>query len=243
MSTILIADDELTTVKNIFNSIIKKENDVKLIGITSNGKEVLEIMQKNMPDILLLDLMMPVMDGLELLDILIDQKDKYLTNTKIIVISSYIDKLYKTTKYRKYIYGILPKPYDTSELLNLIKKINIENNNRNVKKYIEETLNQFNFNKNSHSYKYLKDAIYLIIYEGKINFELENDIYIKVAKINNKSNGLLIKWAIEKLMNNMYMDTKYNVIKNYFNFIEEKKPTTKLFIRYVVNNFEKQKNN
>lgn len=243
MSTILIADDELTTVKNIFNSIIKKENNIKLIGITSNGKEVLEIMQKNMPDILLLDLMMPVMDGLELLDILIEQKDKYLTNTRIIVISSYIDKLYKTNKYREYIYGILPKPYNTLELLNLKKKISIENDNKNIKKYIEETLNQFNFNKNSNSYKYLKDAIYLIIYEGKINFELENDIYRKVAKINNKSNGLLIKWAIEKLMNTMYMDTKYSVIKDYFNFIEEKKPTTKLFIRYVVNNFEKQKNN
>ena len=40
-------------------------------------------------------------------------------------------------------------------------------------------------------------------------------------------------------MNNMYMDTKYNIVNEYFNFIEDKKPTTKLFIRYVVNNFEK----
>ena len=93
MSTILIADDELTTVKNIFNGLMEKENDIKIIGISSNGKEVLEIMQKNIPDILILDLMMPEMDGLELLDILIEQKDKYLTKTKVIVISSYIDKL------------------------------------------------------------------------------------------------------------------------------------------------------
>ena len=96
MCTILIADDELTTVKNIFNSIIKNEKNIKLIGISSNGKETLEIMQKNIPDILLLDLMMPEMNGLELLDILIEQKDKYLTKTRVIVISSYIDKLYKT---------------------------------------------------------------------------------------------------------------------------------------------------
>lgn len=239
MSTILIADDELTTVKNIFNGLMEKENDIKIIGISSNGKEVLEIMQKNIPDILILDLMMPEMDGLELLDILIEQKDKYLTKTKVIVISSYIDKLYKTDKYREYIYGILPKPYNALKLLKLIEKINIENDNKNIKRYVEESLKEFNFNKNSSSYKYLKDAIYQVIYEGKVNFDLENDIYKKVAKKNNKKNGLVIKWGIEKLMNNMYMDTKYNIVNEYFNFIEDKKPTTKLFIRYVVNNFEK----
>lgn len=239
MSTILIADDELTTVKNIFNGLMEKENDIKIIGISSNGKEVLEIMQKNIPDILILDLMMPGMDGLELLDILIEQKDKYLTKTKVIVISSYIDKLYKTDKYREYIYGILPKPYNALKLLKLIEKINIENDNKNIKRYVEESLKEFNFNKNSSSYKYLKDAIYQVIYEGKVNFDLENDIYKKVAKKNNKKNGLVIKWGIEKLMNNMYMDTKYNIVNEYFNFIEDKKPTTKLFIRYVVNNFEK----
>lgn len=239
MSTILIADDELTTVKNIFNGLMEKENDIKIIGISSNGKEVLEIMQKNIPDILILDLMMPEMDGLELLDILIEQKDKYLTKTKVIVISSYIDKLYKTDKYREYIYGIIPKPYNALKLLKLIEKINIENDNKNIKRYVEESLKEFNFNKNSSSYKYLKDAIYQVIYEGKVNFDLENDIYKKVAKKNNKKNGLVIKWGIEKLMNNMYMDTKYNIVNEYFNFIEDKKPTTKLFIRYVVNNFEK----
>lgn len=239
MCTILIADDELTTVKNIFNSIIKNEKNIKLIGISNNGKEAFEIMQKNTPDILLLDLMMPKMNGLELLDMLIEQKDKYLTKTRVIVISGYINKLYKTDKYREYIYGILPKPYNLLELLKLIERINVENDNDNIKKYIEETLNKFNFNKNYSSYKYLKDAIYQVIYEKQINFDLKNDIYIKVAKINNKKNAFVIKWGIEKLMNNMYMDTKYNVIKEYFNFIEDKKPTTKLFIRYVINNFEK----
>ena len=155
------------------------------------------------------------------------------------MISSYIDKLYKTDKYREYIYGILPKPYNALKLLKLIEKINIENDNKNIKRYVEESLKEFNFNKNSSSYKYLQDAIYQVIYEGKVNFDLENDIYKKVAKKNNKKNGLVIKWGIEKLMNNMYMDTKYNIVNEYFNFIEDKKPTTKLFIRYVVNNFEK----
>ena len=236
MSTILIADDELTTVKNIFNSIVQRNNEVKLIGISGNGKEALIIIQNNMPDILLLDLMMPEMNGIELLDKLIEEKEKYLTKMKIIVISSYINKIYTNNKYREFIYAILPKPYITSQLLKLIEEINIQIENNNIKKYIEETLNKFNFNKNSSAYKYLKDAIYLIIYEGINNFELEKDIYKKVAKINNKKNEMVIKWSIEKLMSNMYINTKYDKVKKYFNY--DTKLTTKLFIREIVENFK-----
>ena len=241
MSTILIADDELTTVKNIFNNIVQKNNEVKLIGISTNGKETLHIMQNTLPDILLLDLMMPEMNGIELLDKLIEEKEKYLIKMKVIVISSYTNKIYNNNKYRDFIYAILPKPYSISQLLKLIEEINIQIKNKNIKEYIEETLNKFNFNKKSNAYNYLKDAIYLIICEGKNNFLLEKDIYKKVAKINKKKNEIVIKWSIEKLMNNMYMDTKYSTVKEYFG--NEAKITTKIFIRAIMNNFNKDLEN
>lgn len=237
MSTILIADDDLITVKNIFNNIMKNNKEIKVIGISNNGIEVLEYMEEFTPDILLLDLMMPKMNGIEVLDKLIDNKEKYLKKTKIIIISSYIDKLFKRDTYREYIYDILPKPYNIERLVEIIEKINEENNNFKILSYINNELNKFNFNQNTSSFKYLKDTIYFILTERQINFELENDIYKKVAKINCKKNEKIIKWAIEKLMENMYTNTKYNAVKTYFNLVEDKKPTTKLFIRYIVNKY------
>lgn len=55
-----------------------------------NGKEALEILKKEKPDIILLDLRMPVMDGIEFLKKL--QPKENLPDTKIIVFSNYDDQ-------------------------------------------------------------------------------------------------------------------------------------------------------
>lgn len=236
MVTILIADDDFITVKNIFNDIMKNNKDIKVVGITNNGTEVLKYMDEYLPDILLLDIMMPKMSGIELLEKLIENKEKYLKKTKIIVISGYISDIYINKQFREYIYAVLQKPYDKETLTEVIKEISDEDNIFVLRQYINNELNKFNFNKNSNAYKYLEDTIYLILVQHKHNFELENEIYIEIAKMYSKKNEKIIKWAIEKLMNNMYINTRYEIVKDYFNFQEDKKPTTKLFIRKVVDN-------
>lgn len=55
-----------------------------------NGKEALELLKKNKPDIILLDLRMPVMDGIEFLKQL--QPKENLPDAKIIVFSNYDDQ-------------------------------------------------------------------------------------------------------------------------------------------------------
>lgn len=241
MCTVLIADDELITVKNLFNSLIEKNKDIHLIGITSNGKEVLEYMKKEQVDILLLDLMMPEMSRIEVLDTLILQKEEYLSKTKIIVISSYLEKLYDENKYREYIYAILPKPYNVDKLLEMIKTISSESENENAINYIKEELSKFNFNKKTIGYKYLMESIYEIISRNQSNFELENDIYKIVAKINDRK-PIQIKWTIDKMINKMFVNTKYNIIQNYFEFNEFQKPTTKSLIQHIISKYYEQNN-
>lgn len=242
MSTVVIADDDLITLKNIFNYIIQKNNGIKVLGLTSDGTEVLKYIDKYMPDILLLDLMMPKLNGLDVLDILLENKEKYLKKMKIIIISSYIDKLYKENKYSKYIYEVLHKPLNIDKLVEILNKIDNEKEKIKISQYIDSELNKFMFNKGSNSYKYLSDTIYLVLLEKRRNFELESDIYLKVAKLNNKKSEKMIKWAIEKLLYNMYINTRQEIIKEYFNFIEDTKPTTKLFIRSIVENYNRKKN-
>lgn len=237
MCSILIADDELITVKKIFNSIIERNKNIKLIGITNDGKEVVDYMKNNAPDILLLDLMMPKMNGIEVLDSLIAEKDKCLVKTKIIIISSYIEKLYSSNKYREFIYGLLPKPYNLDKLMQLIDSVDDNIKENNIKKYIHNELRKFNFNTETEAYKYLEETIYEILYNDKMKFELENDIYIKVAKMN-KKNPIQIKWVIDKMIDVMCINTRYDIIREYFNFKEYKKPTTKIFIKHIVENFK-----
>ena len=59
---------------------------------------------------------------------------------------------------------------------------------------INKEMDKFNFNRNTNSYKYLQDAIFQVISNMDWNFELEKDIYKKVAKTNNRKNEFVIKW-------------------------------------------------
>ena len=243
MVNLVIANDELTTVKKFLNTIIEMNNNVKVIGISSNGEEVLEKMKKSTPDILLLDLKITNMNEFEILDKLIKYEDKCLNKTKIIIISEHIEEIYIKEKHKKYIYAILPKPYNMKILSNLINEVNEEVETCNIRKFINKEMDKFNFNRNTNSYKYLKDAIFQVIRNIDLNFELERDIYKRVAQINNKKNELVIKWSIEKLMERMYINTKCTTIQEYFNFTEDIKPTTKLFIRTIAIKYYELKDN
>jgi two-component system, response regulator, stage 0 sporulation protein F len=84
---VLIIEDEL-----LLNEAYARVLTAANIGLLRayNGKEALVILKKEKPDIILLDLRMPVMDGIEFLKKL--QPKENLPNAKIIVFSNYDDQ-------------------------------------------------------------------------------------------------------------------------------------------------------
>jgi len=70
----LIIDDNMTYVKMLISTILKKEENMKLIDIANNGEEALKILEESPVDIILLDLIMPKLDGKKFLEILEKKK-------------------------------------------------------------------------------------------------------------------------------------------------------------------------
>ncbi|MFT9850268.1 response regulator [Aneurinibacillus sp. REN35] len=64
MIKILIADDQ-TLMREGLRTILDLEDDMQVIGTTENGLEAYEMVAKFQPDIVLMDIKMPVMDGIE----------------------------------------------------------------------------------------------------------------------------------------------------------------------------------
>lgn len=83
MKKIIIADDEHKILMSLEYSFKKHGYDVY---IARDGTEVLEFLKTMVPDVILLDIMMPNLDGYSTLD-LIKQDDK-LKNTKVIFLSA-----------------------------------------------------------------------------------------------------------------------------------------------------------
>ena len=82
MISILIIDDDLNFVKELFNRIIKQKLNIKLVGIGENGREAIKLIEYYKPDVLLLDLMMPHINGIQVLDNMIAKRYIYFNVAK-----------------------------------------------------------------------------------------------------------------------------------------------------------------
>ena len=80
--TVLIADDE-QDIRNLLKVIVNSIN-LKVIGETADGEETLEFVRKFEPDILLLDINMPLLTG----DEIIEELQKEIKNTCVIIITT-----------------------------------------------------------------------------------------------------------------------------------------------------------
>lgn len=85
MINILIVDDSPTEAA-LIQHIIESAQDMNVIGIAKNGKEAIELAEKLKPDLITMDIQMPVMDGLEATRIIMAHHP-----TPIVVISSMIN--------------------------------------------------------------------------------------------------------------------------------------------------------
>ncbi len=83
MKKILIVEDELAYLKLLESQLIN--NGYKVIEAV-NGKEGFEKAKKENPDLILLDIKMPLMDGMTMLDLLC--KEKIIKKTKIIILTN-----------------------------------------------------------------------------------------------------------------------------------------------------------
>lgn len=83
MTEILIVEDEQILVDVLESRLTKEDYQVE---ITKNGEQGLEVMKNNEPDLILLDIVMPKMDGLEVLEEM--NKTPDLREIPVIVISN-----------------------------------------------------------------------------------------------------------------------------------------------------------
>ena len=119
--TILLVDDEIDLINGIKRSILPQIK-CEILTATS-GKEALELIQSNAIDLVLTDISMPGVDGMELLQSIMDFDD----NVTVIMMTAFgtIDNAVKALKIGAY--DFVQKPLDFDHLVRLIRK-GIEHN-------------------------------------------------------------------------------------------------------------------
>lgn len=106
MYRILIVDDEPLVRRGITKSVNWNELDIEMVAEAENGIEAMEQVLENVPDIILLDICMPRMDGLEFASIV----KKQYPNIKIVIITGFDDFEYARSALRSGVDDYILKP-------------------------------------------------------------------------------------------------------------------------------------
>lgn len=129
MYNVFLVDDEPFIIEGMRALVPWEDYGLKVVGEASNGSEAIKKLETCHVDILLTDIMMPIMDGLELISTL---KERH-PNTKYIVLSGYEEFEYVKKGMKLGIENYLLKPVNEQELIstleNSIEKLEKSTNN------------------------------------------------------------------------------------------------------------------
>ena len=117
MVRVLVADDS-ASIRILLKDVLTMEN-YDIVGEAIDGADALEKYEQLQPDVLLLDLAMPKMSGLEVLEKL---QPKYPQMKVIVITANGSDQVYKECKKYGAI-GYIDKPFDFKDVLAQIEEV------------------------------------------------------------------------------------------------------------------------
>ena len=115
---VLIVDDHWV-VRDGIQSVLDLEKDIEVIGQAENGREALEKVGELSPDIVIMDIVMPEMNGIEATK----QIYQKYPRTRVVMLSQYDDEENIRATEQIGAYGFIPKRAASSQLVNAIRAV------------------------------------------------------------------------------------------------------------------------
>jgi len=116
---IAIVDDH-ALIREGLKKLLELEEDLEIVGLAENGEAALELIEKQNPDVVLLDINMPIMNGIDTLK----EIKKDFIHTKVIMLTIHEDSEYLIETINIGAEGYVLKDADVSSLVRAIIKVN-----------------------------------------------------------------------------------------------------------------------
>ena len=120
MIRVLVADDQ-AAVRDGFAAIVDAQVEMTVVGRAATGREAIDVARRTMPDVVLMDIRMPVLDGLEATRVIC--ADPTLARTRVLVLTTFDLDEYVYAALRAGASGFLLKDTPRAELLRAVEVI------------------------------------------------------------------------------------------------------------------------
>lgn len=210
--TIAVVDDQVLFRQGLI-SLLNEFDELKVIIEASTGKDLLEKLREKEPDVVLLDLEMPVMDGIETT---IAVKQKY-PDVKIIILTMHTDDAFIIHLLEKGASGFLPKDTDIEVLVDAIYSV-IENGyyfDEHISKAMVQDLVKTKkvvpaFTAQPLSKREIE--IIILICKEYTNKEIANKLILSSRTVDNQRQSILLKTGAKNTAGIVMYAVKHNLL-------------------------------
>jgi len=212
MIRVMVADDN-TDLNNMYCKFLTKDKDIKIISQTTDGKETLDKYLELKPDLLLLDLEMPNLSGLDVIHTLSQMpKEKNLKNIIVISGKSVLRaELWNMSK----IYMSFQKPVDLDTIYQKIREFIKEKDFREIsRKEITSFLYEVKINSRKRNLEILVDSIQTAYKNPRLLLNI-NDLYNEIGKTKNIS-SISVQYSIRNSMRSINKNISSKHLKDIF---------------------------
>ncbi|NRT74265.1 response regulator [Clostridium beijerinckii] len=202
MTRVIIAEDQ-KLLRESFKNIIENNSDIKVVACATNGNEAYDLCKEYMPDVVLMDLSMPICNGTEATKLIKAE----LPSVKVLVLTASNDKSDVTDAISNGADGYILKDISTEELILSIKStslglgiitkdilspmiLNLRKESKKAKKKIID-INGINISLTERELK-----IVSMIVDGKDNKEIASSLFIAEGTVKNIITEIISKLSL-----------------------------------------------
>lgn len=247
---VAIGDDN-ERILEILGEIVSSDKDLTLVGKANNGEDMYQIIKNKEPDVVLLDLIMPKMDGLSVMEE-VNKNTKLKKHPHFIIITAVGQEKITEDAFKKGASYYIMKPFQNDTILSQIKNFQpkVHNNHYGYKSVATEVKEYSELNLEEHithmiheigipahikGYHYLRDAIMMAVNDMDILNAVTKIMYPEVAKKHHTTSSRVeraIRHSIEVAWNRGKLDTLEELF-GYTVSTGKGKPTNSEFIALI----------
>ncbi len=245
---VAVADDN-QRILDLVGTIIKGDRDLELVGTADNGKDLYEIIRQKQPDVVLLDIIMPKMDGLTMME-KVNQDTTLKKRPAFIVLSAVGQERITEDAFNLGASYYILKPFDNEMLLSRIKNVRGPSparreaggmapaggkQERNLEMDVTNIIHEIGVPAHIKGYQYLRDAIILSVEDMEMLNSITKILYPTIAKKYQTTPSRVeraIRHAIEVAWSRGKMDT-IDALFGYTVSTGKGKPTNSEFIALI----------
>lgn len=248
---ILIADDNTKMIETL-DKLISKEEDMEVCATAQDGLEAVDKIKKFKPDVVLLDIIMPKLDGLGVVERIRDKKQLEKV-PEFIVISGIGQDVVTENAFELGVAYYILKPFDNDVVLSRIRKLrsNLKgkfavngtgvyeriNNRRehDLESDVTNIIHEIGVPAHIKGYQYLRDAIMMSVNDGEMLNSITKLLYPSIAK-QHKTTPSRVERAIRHAIEVAWSRGKVDTIDELFGYTVNNgkgKPTNSEFVALI----------